>query len=113
MKEPLYNQETFKNERLMYWKIEIDSNGWHCTMYLLLNICPVKIDDWRNISNPKQVAKLLKSQLFGTDYVFSGFGSEYETTSPNDVLVRLRYYYLFSCIYGMTVYFLSIGFFFF
>ncbi|KAH7277647.1 hypothetical protein KP509_39G060900 [Ceratopteris richardii] len=48
------------------------------------------VDDWRNISNPKESGKLFKPRLFGSSCVFSGFGSEYETMSPHDPLVRLR-----------------------
>lgn len=48
------------------------------------------VDDWRNISNPRESGKLFKPRLYGSTCVFSGFGSEYETVSPNDPLVRLR-----------------------
>ncbi|KAI5058480.1 hypothetical protein GOP47_0026650 [Adiantum capillus-veneris] len=48
------------------------------------------VDDWRNISNPRESRKLFKPRLFGSSCVSSGFGSEYETVSPHDPLVRLR-----------------------
>ncbi|MCO5572866.1 hypothetical protein L7F22_026625 [Adiantum nelumboides] len=48
------------------------------------------VDDWRNISNPRESRKLFKPRLYGSSCVFSGFGSEYETVSAHDPLVRLR-----------------------
>lgn len=52
----------------------------------LLNV----VEEWRNISNPRESGKLLRRRLLGANCIFSGFGFEYETTNPNDPLVRLR-----------------------
>lgn len=52
----------------------------------LLNV----VNDWRNISNPRELGKLSMPRLLGANCVFSGFGFEHEMTNSNDPLVRLR-----------------------
>lgn len=48
------------------------------------------VDDWRDIAHPREATKLARPRVLGANCVFTGFGSEYEITSPNDPLSRIR-----------------------
>lgn len=48
------------------------------------------VDDWRDIAHPREAAKMAMPRVLGANRAFTGFGSEYEITSPNDPLSRIR-----------------------
>ncbi|CAM6008699.1 unnamed protein product [Sphagnum balticum] len=48
------------------------------------------IHEWRDIAHERVFAHLSRPRVLGADQPFSGFGFEYEITSPDDPLWRLR-----------------------
>eukprot|EP00252_Welwitschia_mirabilis_P022064 TRINITY_DN5848_c0_g1_i1.p1 TRINITY_DN5848_c0_g1~~TRINITY_DN5848_c0_g1_i1.p1 ORF type:complete len:483 (+),score=107.14 TRINITY_DN5848_c0_g1_i1:37-1449(+) len=48
------------------------------------------VDDWRDIAHPRESAKLARPRLLGANCPYTGFGFEYEITSANDPLSRVR-----------------------
>ncbi len=65
--------------------------------------CEAKIHEWRDIAHERVFARLSRPRVLGADQPFSGFGFEYEITSPDDPLWRLRsvsigFFGVFVCV---------------
>uniref|UniRef100_A0A7N0UE11 SWI/SNF-like complex subunit BAF250 C-terminal domain-containing protein n=2 Tax=Kalanchoe fedtschenkoi TaxID=63787 RepID=A0A7N0UE11_KALFE len=46
------------------------------------------IDDWRDIAVPKELAKVPRARLLGSNSVVTGFGNEFDALNANDVTQR-------------------------
>ncbi len=70
--------------------------------------CEAKIHEWRDIAHERVFARLSRPRVLGADQPFSGFGFEYEITSPDDPLWRLRsvsicFFGVFVCVCNLFV----------
>jgi hypothetical protein len=48
------------------------------------------IREWRDVAHERVFAKLSRPRLLGADQPYTGFGLEYEITTPDDPLLRIR-----------------------
>jgi len=66
-----------------------------------------QVDDWRDITFPRDSTKPARVRSLGANTVVTGFGNEYETTSSTDALPHLGYVIFIvsvanlNCNYGL------------
>ena len=54
------------------------------------NVLLKQIDDWRDISLPKELVKRPRLRMLGANSSVTGFGNEYKTSNINDTNTHPR-----------------------